>query len=199
MKNILFGKRDLKRMNNISLLHTVDKVTIMVLMDYIQNLPDCHFPVIILIFKILDLQVMNIPNPKLSVKYQLRIEQDEKIRWMEYAKQYYGGNLARMIRTVVNQKISGISDTPELPEEITEAINVLTENSEQNNSRIESFESDLMIIKSLLSQLLQKQSNHIMQYSTSPSLPLRDIVFALFSSTSRVRTALCHSMNSSCI
>ncbi|MCH8908976.1 MAG: hypothetical protein IH840_17975 [Candidatus Heimdallarchaeota archaeon] len=42
---------------------------------------------------------------------------------------------------------------------------------------MDSLESDLTIIKNLLSRLLQTQSNVIMEYQTSISVPLEDMVY----------------------
>ena len=42
--------------------------------------------------------------------YTIRLEEDEKNEWVEYAKEKFNNNLARMIRVAVHQLMHGSSD-----------------------------------------------------------------------------------------
>lgn len=113
-----------------------------------------------------------------TTKYQLQIDIDEKNLWQNFANEKFRGNLARMIRTLVNHGIlNGYDENSGIPEELNIIISSIQTNSEQTSDKVTSFESDLTIIKSLLSKLLQKESNYVMNYQSAVSLPLEDLVY----------------------
>ncbi|OLS24819.1 MAG: hypothetical protein HeimC2_21250 [Candidatus Heimdallarchaeota archaeon LC_2] len=113
------------------------------------------------------------------VKYQLQLETSEKVSWQNHANLHHRGNLARMIRTMVNQSIlrNELDEQDNLNDRIDQAIESIRESSDRTSHKVGSLEDDLMIIKSLLSKLLQTQSQFVSEYQTSISLPLEDIVY----------------------
>lgn len=118
-------------------------------------------------------------KPKnIASKYQFQLNKNEKIIWQNFAENNFRGNLARMIRTMVNHSIlNGYDEYSGIPEELNILISSIQNNSEQTKGKVKSFESDLTIIKSLLSKLLQKQSDYIINYQNDISLPLEDLVY----------------------
>ena len=92
-------------------------------------------------------------------RYQIRLEDVERHFWQNYANRYFRGNLAKMIRTFVTHAIlSGdLEKDSELPDEIVDAINDIKSNSKLTTETVGSFQSDLVILKSLLSQIINSQ------------------------------------------
>ncbi|MCY3414324.1 MAG: hypothetical protein INQ03_21945 [Candidatus Heimdallarchaeota archaeon] len=111
------------------------------------------------------------------IKYQLNINSDEKQMWSDFAREHFRGNMARMIRTLVNHGINnGYVENSGIPEEMTSVIESIENQTASTGERIGSFQSDLTIIKTLLSKLLENQSNSYMAYQTSMKPSLEELV-----------------------
>lgn len=142
---------------------------------HIQN--SLFFPYFFTIFICPEFKCSQVKHTNSTTKYQLQLNTDEKNLWQKFADDNFRGNLARMIRTLVNHSIlKGYDDNSRIPEELESVISSIQANSEQTSNKVGSFESDLTIIKNLLSKLLQKSSEHVMSYQNSISVPLEDLV-----------------------
>lgn len=114
----------------------------------------------------------------ITPKYQFQLESNEKNQWQEFANENFRGNLARMIRTIVNHSIlNGYHENSGIPEELNVLISSIQSNSEYTSEKVNSCESDLIIMKNLLSKLLQKQSEYVISSQSDSSLPLEDLVY----------------------
>jgi hypothetical protein len=103
-------------------------------------------------------------------RYQIRIEDEERLFWQEYANQYFRGNLAKMIRTLVTQAIlSGdFEKNGELPDELYDLITEIKSSSTMTTEHVRSFQSDLTLMKSLLSQIVNfSTSNQFSETQTT--------------------------------
>ncbi|MCY3414885.1 MAG: hypothetical protein INQ03_24760 [Candidatus Heimdallarchaeota archaeon] len=107
----------------------------------------------------------------------IRISDEEKNSWSSHAKTYFRGNLSRMIRTIINQSIVNHSDSDDFSDQLDEEVETMRKTSFETFDKISSLESDLQIIKTLLSKLLQKQSESISKYQSSSGLPVEDLVY----------------------
>ena len=111
-------------------------------------------------------------------KYQFQLDFNEKNQWQEFANDNFRGNLARMIRTIVNHSIlNGYSENSGIPEELNVLISSIQSNPEHTSEKVNSFESDLIIVKNLLSKLLQKQSEYVISSQSEVTLQLEDLVY----------------------
>jgi len=110
------------------------------------------------------------------MKYQLQLQDTEKAAWQDFANQHFRGNLARMIRTLVTHGMVNGFETSQVPEELTQTIGSVLEDTSRTRDKVDSFDNDLTIIKSLLSQLLQKESPVIHHMQTDFSVPLEEII-----------------------
>ncbi|MHA2030595.1 MAG: hypothetical protein ACXAC2_10895 [Candidatus Kariarchaeaceae archaeon] len=107
---------------------------------------------------------------KIMPRYQIRIEDEERLFWQEYANQYFRGNLAKMIRTLVTQAIlSGdFEKNGELPDELYDLITEIKSSSTMTTEHVRSFQSDLTLMKSLLSQIVNfSTSNQFSETQTT--------------------------------
>ena len=148
----------------------------MVLADYIQNTRFLPYFLMKFIYDELEKEPVNLKNS--TTKYQLQLEFNEKNQWQEFANDKFRGNLARMIRILVNHSIlNGYNENSSIPEELVNSISSIQVNSEQTGEKVTSFGSDLIIIKNLLSKLLQKESEYVQNYQSTISLPLEDLVY----------------------
>jgi len=120
-------------------------------------------------------KIMEIYDHKM-MKYQLQLQDTEKAAWQDFANQHFRGNLARMIRTLVTHGMVNGFETSQVPEELTQTIGSVLEDTSRTRDKVDSFDNDLTIIKSLLSQLLQKESPVIHHMQTDFSVPLEEII-----------------------
>ncbi|MCH8908078.1 MAG: hypothetical protein IH840_13400 [Candidatus Heimdallarchaeota archaeon] len=115
---------------------------------------------------------------KKKPKFQIQLEKEELDIWKNFAKLYHRGNLSRMIRTLVNRSIleTDLEELEGSSSKLDRVVKSILQDSQRSPDKVDSLESDLTVIKNLLSRLLQTQSNVIMKYQTSISVPLEDMV-----------------------
>ncbi|MCH8908038.1 MAG: hypothetical protein IH840_13200, partial [Candidatus Heimdallarchaeota archaeon] len=84
-----------------------------------------------------------------------------------------------MIRTLVNRSIleTDLEELDGSSSKLDRVVKSIHQDSQRTSDKVDSLESDLTIIKNLLSKLLQTQSRVIMEYQTSISVPLEDMVY----------------------
>ncbi|MHA2029700.1 MAG: hypothetical protein ACW99Q_09945 [Candidatus Kariarchaeaceae archaeon] len=109
---------------------------------------------------------------KTMPRYQIRIEDEERLFWQEYANQYFRGNLAKMIRTLVTQAIltGDFEKNGDLPDELYDLITDIKSSSTMTTEHVRSFQSDLTLMKSLLSQIVNFSTSN-QSSETQPTTP----------------------------
>ena len=102
-------------------------------------------------------------------RFQIRIDSSERLIWQQYANQHFRGNLAKMIRSLVTQGIlsSELDQQSDVMDEIIDLIYDIKSSSMDTTSQVESFDNDLKIMKSLLSQLVDNQLSKILEHEDS--------------------------------
>ena len=102
-------------------------------------------------------------------RFQIRIDSAERLIWQQYANQHFRGNLAKMIRSMVTQGIlaSELDQQSDMMDEIIDLIYDIKSSSMDTTSQVESFDNDLKIMKSLLSQLVDTQLSKFLEPNDS--------------------------------